>query len=134
MHPALRSRIRGYGYELYLQESMLDTPLSRRQLVQFVAQEIARDGRIPPFSREAVKAITEDARVRSGHPDQFTVRLRELGGLVRAAGDLASVDEAKLVDVRHVLAARENTYTLEEQIAQRSKAPAKQNSGCGDVR
>ena len=26
MHPALRSRIRGYGYEVYMSESMPDTP------------------------------------------------------------------------------------------------------------
>ena len=127
MHPALRSRIRGYGYELYLQETMPDTPHTRTQLVRFVAQEIARDGTIPAFRREAVEAIIEEARLRSGHPHHFTVRLRELGGLVRAAGDLASVDGTALVEARHVIAARENTHTLEEQIAHRSEAPREQS-------
>ncbi|MGZ4903058.1 MAG: ATP-binding protein, partial [Halobacteriota archaeon] len=31
MHPALRSRIRGYGYEVYMRDSMEDTPENRRK-------------------------------------------------------------------------------------------------------
>jgi len=44
MHPALRSRIRGYGYEIVVNEDMPDTPENRKKLVQFVAQEVKRDG------------------------------------------------------------------------------------------
>src|SRR6266550_947989 len=41
MHPALRSRIRGYGYEIYMKATMLDTDENRLKLVRFVAQEVA---------------------------------------------------------------------------------------------
>ena len=38
MHPALRNRIKGYGYELYMDNTIKDTPELRRKYVQFVAQ------------------------------------------------------------------------------------------------
>ena len=40
MHPALRSRIKGYGYEVYMRDSMKDTPENREALTRFVAQEV----------------------------------------------------------------------------------------------
>ena len=39
MHPALRSRVKGYGYEIFMRDSMEDTLENRRNLVRFVAQE-----------------------------------------------------------------------------------------------
>ncbi|MDO8656886.1 MAG: ATP-binding protein, partial [Nanoarchaeota archaeon] len=51
MHPALRSRIRGYGYEVYMNETMLDTTENRGKLARFVAQEVKKEnGKIPHFS------------------------------------------------------------------------------------
>jgi len=51
MHPALRSRIRGYGYEVYMKDSMKDTPENRKKIARFVAQEVAKEkGKIPHFS------------------------------------------------------------------------------------
>ncbi len=49
MHPALRSRIKGYGYEVYMRDAMEDSPENRKKLVRFVAQEVVRDGHIPHF-------------------------------------------------------------------------------------
>ena len=40
MHPALRSRIRGYGYEVYVNSEMPDTSRNRRRLIRFIAQEV----------------------------------------------------------------------------------------------
>ncbi|MBI3360150.1 MAG: AAA family ATPase [Chloroflexi bacterium] len=116
MHPALRSRIRGYGYEVYLQTTMPDVPANRARLAQFVAQEIRKDGRIPHVTMAAVDAVIEEARRRSERPGHLTARLRELGGLIRAAGDLAVSEGAALVGPEHVRAARSNVMTLEEQI------------------
>jgi Lon-like ATP-dependent protease len=121
MHPALRSRVRGYGYELYMNEEMPDIPENREKLARFCAQEVTKDRKIPHLRRDAVEAIVDEARVRAGRPDRLTTRLRELGGLIRAAGDLAAQEGAALVEPRHVLAARENTRTLEEQIARRQR-------------
>jgi len=66
MHIALRSRIRGYGYEVFMKDSMPDNPENRDKLVQFVAQEVTKDGRIPHFSREAVAEIIREAQRRAG--------------------------------------------------------------------
>lgn len=117
MHPALRSRIRGYGYEVYMQDTMEDTPENRFKIVQFVAQEIKRDGKIPHFSKAAVDEIIQVARQRANRKYHLTLRLRELGGLVRAAGDIALYDSAKLVVPKHIESAKKISRTLEKQLA-----------------
>jgi len=117
MHPALRSRIRGYGYEVYMDDSMPDTKENQRKLVQFVAQEVKKDGKIPHFSRGAVEMVIEEARRKAGRKGRLTLRLRELGGLVRAAGDIAREQGAKVVLEKHVIAAREVAAPLEQQIS-----------------
>jgi len=119
MHPALRSRIRGYGYEVHMQDTMKDTEENRRKLAIFVAQEVAKDKKIPHFSREAVLEIIEQARIMANRKGHLTLRLRELGGLVRAAGDTALEEGSALVERRHVLKAKKIARTLEQQIADR---------------
>ncbi|NTV23873.1 MAG: ATP-dependent protease LonB, partial [Nanoarchaeota archaeon] len=116
MHPALRSRIRGYGYEVYMETTMPDTPENREKIAVFVAQEIKRDGKIPHFNKDAVDQIIEEARIRADRKNHLTLRLRELGGVVRAAGDLAKAEGKDLVTSDHVLRAKQIARTLERQI------------------
>ena len=97
MHPALRSRIRGYGYEVYMRSSMPDTEENRDNITRFVAQEVRKDGKIPHFDKYAVAEILREAQRRSGRKGELTLRMRELGGLVRVAGDMAVQRGAKLV-------------------------------------
>jgi Lon-like ATP-dependent protease len=117
MHPALRSRIRGYGYEVYMNETIPDTPENENKIAVFVAQEIKKDGRIPHFSKAAVEAIINEARKRANRKGHLTLRLRELGGLIRAAGDLTLEKKAKLVEPKHIIEAKKIARTLEQQIA-----------------
>ncbi|MFH1210303.1 MAG: ATP-dependent protease LonB [archaeon] len=117
MHPALRSRIRGYGYEVYMNNDMPDTPENRDRIAVFVAQEVVKDKKIPHFAKSAVDEIINEARRRAGTSDSLTLRLRELGGLVRAAGDLAHERGDKLVEKKHVIGAKRLARTLEQQIA-----------------
>ena len=117
MHPALRSRIRGYGYEVYMKDTFPDTEENRNKIVVFTAQEIIKDGRIPHFSKDAVDEIIEEARRRANRKGHLTLRLRDLGGLIRAAGDLASEQKAALVTEEHVKDAKNLARTLEQQIA-----------------
>ena len=97
---------RGYGYEVFMKDSMPDTPENRDKLVQFVAQEVTKDGRIPHFSREAVTEIIREAQRRAGKKDSLTLKLRDLGGLVRAAGDIAKGEGAEYVTLDHVISAK----------------------------
>jgi Lon-like ATP-dependent protease len=117
MHPALRSRIRGYGYEIAVNHVMKDTMENRRKLVRFVAQEITTDGKIPHFSRSAVLAIILEAKKRADRKHHLTLRLRDLGGMIRAAGDLAREEGVPFVEARHVYASRALARSLENQIA-----------------
>ncbi len=117
MHPALRSRIRGYGYEVYMNTMMDDTEENREKLARFVAQEVIKDGKIPHFSKEAVDLIIEEARKMASTAGKLTLRLRELGGLVRAAGDIALEENAKVVMPQHVIKAKKYSKPLEQQLA-----------------
>ena len=117
MHPALRSRISGYGYEVYMKETIPDTEDNRNKIAVFVAQEVIKDKKIPHFSREAVDAIVEEARRRANRKGHLTLRLRELGGLIRAAGDLALEKKSKLVMKEHIIDAKKIARTLEQQLA-----------------
>jgi ATP-dependent Lon protease len=119
MHPALRSRIRGYGYEVYVRDQMDDNESNRNKLVRFVAQEVQRDGKIPHFDRSGVAEIIHEAQRRSGQKGKLTLRLRELGGLVRVAGDLAQEEGVKVATSAHVLRAKSIARSLEQQIYDR---------------
>src|SRR3989442_962326 len=66
MHPALRSRIPGYGYEIYMKSTMPDTNDNRVKLIRFVAQEVSKDKKIPHFDRSAVLEILREAQRRAG--------------------------------------------------------------------
>lgn len=117
LHPALRSRIKGYGYELFMRESMEDTPENRKHLVRFVAQEIMRDGNIPSFDKGAVDEVIREAQRRAGRKGHLTLKLRDLGGLVRVAGDIAHSEEAPIATAKHVLAAKKMARSIEQQLA-----------------
>jgi len=120
MHPALRSRIRGYGYEVYLNSNMDDNEENRTKLIRFVAQEVKKDEKIPHFNREAVGEIIHEAQRRAGRKGKLSLRLRELGGLVRAAGDVAYESKDKIVTTDHVLKAKIISKSLEQQVVDRA--------------
>jgi ATP-dependent Lon protease len=117
MHPALRSRISGYGYEVYMKDTMPDTQENRDKIATFISQEVAKDKKIPHFSKEAVDAIIQEAKRRANRKGHLTLRLRELGGIVRAAGDLALEQKAKLVMKKHLDGTKRIARSLEQQLA-----------------
>ena len=117
MHPALRSRIRGYGYEVYMNETILDTKENEEKVAVFVAQEVTKDKKIPHFSKEAIMTIVNEARRMANRKGHLTLRLRELGGLIRAAGDIAVEQKSKLVEKKHIYLAKKIARPLEQQIA-----------------
>jgi ATP-dependent Lon protease len=119
MHPALRSRIRGYGYEVYMRSTMDDTEENRKKLIRFVAQEVAKDKKIPHFDKKAVAEIIKEAQRRAGRRGQLTLRLRELGGLIRVSGDIAREENKPVVTQLHVFAAKRIARSLEQQIVDR---------------
>jgi len=119
MHPALRSRIRGYGYEVYMKDTIPDTKENRHKIAQFVAQEVAKDKKIPHFTKQAIEAIIQEARKMASRKGHLTLKLRELGGLVRAAGDIAVEQKAKYVEPKHIEEGKKVASTLEQQLGRR---------------
>ncbi len=125
MHPALRSRIRGYGYEVFVNSDMPDTARNRRRVIRFIAQEVANEMNkksgipIPHFDRSSIAVLLRESQRRAGRRGKLTLRLRELGGLVRVAGDLACADGSEFASAHHVLRARDIAKPLEQQVADR---------------
>ncbi|MEK6958785.1 MAG: ATP-dependent protease LonB [archaeon] len=116
VHPALRSRIRGYGYEVYMNVDMEDNPENRHKIAQFIAQEVIKDNKIPHFDKESVEEIIFEAKRRAERKGKLTLKLRDLGGLVRAAGDVAKEKGHLLVTKQDVYEAKMSARTLERQM------------------
>ena len=119
MHPALRSRIRGYGYEVYMNSTIPDSQDNREKLVRFIAQEVAKDEKIGHFSKGAIGEVIHEAQRRAGRQNHLSLRLRELGGLVRVAGDVSRELGEDTVTAEHVMTAKTIAKPLEQQIADR---------------
>ncbi|WP_321506038.1 ATP-dependent protease LonB [uncultured Methanoregula sp.] len=117
MHPALRSRIRGYGYEVYMAESMDDTEDNRKKYIRFIAQEVKNDGKIPHFDQSAIEEIIREARRRSNRKGHLTLKLRDMGGLIRVAGDIARQESAAITTAAHVITAKKTARSIEDQVS-----------------
>lgn len=117
MHPALRSRIRGYGYEVFMNETMPDTIENRNKIAIFVAQEVNKDKKIPHFKKEAVEYVIEEARRRANRKGHLSLMFRDLGGLIRAAGDVAMEEKSEFVTKDHIIKAKKIARSLEQQIS-----------------
>jgi len=121
--PPLRSRIIGNGYEILLETTMPDTPENRDSMLQFIAQEIAHDGRIPHAKPEVVNIVIEEAVRRAlsvdGVKNAITLRLRDLGGVVRMAGDLAAIEGSEYIEAKHVNKSLKESKSIEHQLQER---------------
>ncbi|QCS43660.1 ATP-dependent protease LonB [Natrinema versiforme] len=117
MHPALRNRIKGYGYEVYMDDTIEDTPEMRRKYARFIAQEVERDGRLPHFTDDAVEELILEAKRRSGRKNHLTLLFRSLGGLVRVAGDIARAEDRENTTRDDVLQAKRRSRSIEQQLA-----------------
>ncbi|OLZ41617.1 ATP-dependent protease LonB [Natrinema saccharevitans] len=117
MHPALRNRIKGYGYEVYMDDTIEDTPEMRRKYARFIAQEVERDGRLPHFTDDAVEELILEAKRRSGRKNHLTLHFRTLGGLVRVAGDIARAEDRDRTTREDVLRAKDRSRSIEQQLA-----------------
>jgi len=119
MHPALRSRIRGYGYEVFVRNTLVDSYENREKIIRLIAQEVKKDGKIPHFNKAAAAQIIKEGQRRSGRKGYLSLRFRELGGLIRAAGDIAVDRGSDVVTGEDVLKARTMARSLEKQVADR---------------
>ena len=118
MHPALRSRIRGYGYEVYMAESMEDTPENRQKYVRFIAQEVKNDGKIPHCDQSAIDEIIRESKRRSNRKGHLTLKLRDMGGLIRVAGDIAREEGSTITTAAHVIKAKKTARSIEDQVSE----------------
>jgi Lon-like ATP-dependent protease len=117
MHPALRSRIKGYGYEVYMDDTIEDDAEMRRKYARFVAQEVENDGRLPDFTQEAIEELILEARRRAGRKGHLSLKFRDLGGLVRVAGDIARAEDKEYTSREDVLQAKRRSRSIEQQLA-----------------
>jgi Lon-like ATP-dependent protease len=100
-----------------MEDTIADTPEARRKFARFVAQEVAKDGRLPPFEADAVAEVVLEAQRRAGRKGHLTLEFRNLGGLVRVAGDIAHAEDAPRTTREHVLRAKRRARSIEQQLA-----------------
>jgi len=121
--PPLRSRIIGNGYEILLDTTMGDTPHNRDMMLQFIAQEINNDGRIPHARAGVVREVIDESIVRAnkidGIKNALSLRLRDLGGVVRMAGDLAVVEGSEFIESKHIRKSLRESKSIEHQLKDR---------------
>jgi Lon-like ATP-dependent protease len=103
-----------------MRSTMPDTDQNREKLIRFVSQEVSKDKKIPHFNKGAVAEIIREAQRRAGRRGMLTLRLRELGGLIRVAGDIATEKGASVVETKHVLEAKKIARSLEQQVTDRA--------------
>ncbi|MFQ5908716.1 MAG: ATP-binding protein [Thermoplasmata archaeon] len=119
----LRSRIVGSGYEVLVETTMPDDEANRAKMAQFVAQEITVDRRIPHATKEAVEVVIKEsgrrAKEQEGKSHALTLRLREMGGLIRSAGDIAVNEGNDRIEATHIKRAVKVARTAEDQIKER---------------
>lgn len=118
--PPLRSRILGAGYELLLDTTMPKTKENVDKLAQFFSQEVLLDQKIPHGTKGAVEEVVKEAERRALEVDDtkdgLTLRLRDLGGVIRLAGDLAKHEDSELIEAKHVKEAIKNSKSVEQQL------------------
>lgn len=134
MHPALRDRINGYGYEIHMDDTVEDTPEMRKKFARFVAQEVNNDENIPHFTPDAIAEIVREAQRRAGEKGKLTLQLRDLGGLVRVAGDVATRNGHDLVRHSDVIDAKSKSKGVEQQVVdkQMERKEKYQNTSISD--
>ena len=114
----LRSRIVGNGYEVLMENSIPDTKENRMKYLQFIAQEINVDGKIPHMVIDAADLIINEGRRRAleeHKSNALTLKLRELGGLIRASGDMSIENGHKLIEKSDVKEALSLYVPVEEK-------------------
>ena len=67
-----------------------------------------------------LNSLIDEARSRAKIIDEkknsLTLRLRDLGGVVRMAGDMAVMEESELIEEKHIYFAVKNAISMEDQI------------------
>ncbi len=120
--PPFRSRIRGDGYELLMNAYMDDNEKNTEKLIQFIAQEIQKDSKIPHAGRKAVDEILNEARKIAKVVDDangLTLRLRNLAGIIKMAGDIAKKEKQELIEKEHIKTAIKVSKPIEEQLKEK---------------
>jgi ATP-dependent Lon protease len=120
--PPLRSRIRGDGYEALMNAYMEDNKENETKIAQFIAQEITKDGKIPHADRAAVRLIVEEARNIARRVDSvkgLTLRLRNLSGIIKMAGDMTKTEGKECIEKKDVEKAIKESKPIEEKVREK---------------
>jgi ATP-dependent Lon protease len=120
--PPLRSRIRGDGYEVLMNAYMDDSPDNERKLMQFIAQEITKDGKIPHAEYSAASLVIDEARNITRRVDNakgLTLRLRNLTGILKMAGDIAAMEKKEHIEKKDIVYAIRESRSIEEKLKER---------------
>ncbi len=117
--PPVRSRIRGDGYEVLINVFVEESRKNTEKMIQFIAQEIEKDGRIPHADRGAIDELLRESKRIANSIDNvagYTLRLRNLSGLIKMAGDIAKMEKSEIIERKHVVKAMQSARPIEDQL------------------
>ena len=66
-----------------------------------------------------IREAKKRAKVIDDKNDSFTLRLRDLGGVIRMAGDMAVMNQNPYITQEHMKLAAKKAVSIEDQIIQR---------------
>lgn len=120
----LRSRISGYGYELFVNSYTKISEKILKGYVQFIAQEIKKGkGSILPFENSAiVEIILEGIKIgqkESGEIDTITLKFRDIAGLILKASDRALFLNKKSVIKEDVVESINKNQKIEQILSEK---------------
>lgn len=121
LHPALRSRIQGFGMEVLMEShlriaSPKDIDSMFRQLIQ---QELS-DHSIE-FDESSIKGLGQIAEQMGKRDGYMTLQFRELGGIIRSAFDQASFNKQNQISYADVIDAYQKQIPIEHQLELQSQ-------------
>lgn len=115
--PPLMSRITGNGYQVLMRVYMEPTDENKLKMFQFIAQEIENAGNIPHMKRSAMELIAEVAKRKAKAIDNangYSLRLRDISGLIKIAGDFAVNEGSEYIEKKHVEEAIKHNMSIKE--------------------
>jgi predicted ATP-dependent protease len=98
---------------------MDDSAKNQQSTLQFIAQEIIKDGKIPHAERKAVMLLLDESRDIARRVDNakgLTLRLRNLTGIIKMAGDMATTAKKDIIEKKDVELAIKENKPIEEKV------------------
>lgn len=117
IHPAIRSRITGNGYEVYMESTCDLTEKNILNYVKFFKQEVLKNGDYE-LTMDAILELFRISFLKTKDIRKLTLLLRQFSGLIKISSDLVEPNR-NIINSEHIKKSYFYSETLEDQITGR---------------